>query len=58
MGRLKDAAVIADIATIEKIVTEIRPIDAGLAERIAELAGEFEYQKILELVSGRDALRA
>ena len=58
MGCLKDAAVIADIATIEKIVTEIRPIDAGLAERIAELAGEFEYQKILELVSGRDALRA
>ncbi len=48
--RLKDAVVIADIATIEEIVTEIHPIDAGLAERITELAREFEYQKILETV--------
>ena len=46
--RLQEAAVIADITTIDEIVAEIRPLDAGLAERIAELARDFEYQTILE----------
>ena len=37
---------------IDEIIDEMRAIDAQVADGVAELADEFEYEKILTLVEG------
>ena len=49
-ARLKEIAIVADMGEVDRIIAEIRMIDAGLADALAELAQNFEYGKILALL--------
>jgi len=49
--RLRKFTLIADILELDRVIEDIRKRDAMLADTLAVLIQEFEYQKILELVN-------
>ncbi|GAK49042.1 PAS/PAC sensor hybrid histidine kinase [Candidatus Moduliflexus flocculans] len=49
--RLRKFALIADVLELDRVVEDIRKLDATLADTLAALIEEFEYQKILEFVN-------
>jgi len=49
--RLRNAAMVNDIAEIERIITEIQTIDVKLARTLKTLAHDFEYAKIMNITS-------
>ncbi len=50
VARLKEATELSDAAMIDKVIEEIRIENSQLAEALSELAGNFDYDKILSLI--------
>jgi signal transduction histidine kinase/DNA-binding NarL/FixJ family response regulator len=53
--RLRAALASLDVAAIESAIEAVRPHDAALARELAELAGEYQYERITELMAAPQA---
>jgi len=49
--QMRQAVIIADIGQIERLIDTIQSIDAALAQTISQFAHNFEYEKILKIVT-------
>ncbi|MCP4348575.1 MAG: response regulator [Desulfobacterales bacterium] len=49
-AKLKEALEIADLEVLNKVISEIRPYNAPLADALTRLAKDFEYDEILALI--------
>ena len=49
--RMRQAVTIADIRLIEQLIADVRSRDATLADTLSSLAHNFEYEKILSMIS-------
>jgi hypothetical protein len=52
LAQLAEGAELGDIELIDQAIAEIRPLRPALAESLARLAHDFEYDKIIKLVRG------
>ena len=43
-----------NVDAIHRVINEIQPHDAGLAQALAMLAKDFQYDRILTLLAGAD----
>jgi signal transduction histidine kinase/ligand-binding sensor domain-containing protein/CheY-like chemotaxis protein len=50
VARLGESVELGDIKVIDKIISEIRALDAALADALSQLANRYEYDKLLKLL--------
>jgi len=51
--QLESAAIRADMATVDSIIISIEEYDIPLARKLKELADEYAYDKIIELLADK-----